>query len=506
MEENRPKSSTADIISSAANVMSLGYLKNIRDINSYIAVANHDIAGKVNEQSKILKRNNDIQKEIASNSSILASNSSITASNTSSIAKSAKNINKTLKNIDQNQKAMLEMQAQGIEMQRRQLEYNYMQTVYSHNQTLIGEQQLNVQKLSLIEQEIQSKIAIKRETELQKQKELKSLIFTLQQDYNKIMNNNDELTKYGLFLFLQRNINESRFKPDELEEINDKQFAVKILDDIVNSYKFISANLNDRNKEILYKIKNYPAEVDILNKEIQIIEEKIKGTNNTIVKYNNLILNDNNSILKYKTSILKYNNDIDDHFNSIARNKQEKENLQNELKRLEGGKNNKLSYRAPIIFSKIGLLSFISCIICGLLNTADIKSLLLLTSLLFLIWIISWFIAFILAINVWLKSPIHKKKKLERKLFLKSIEKFDTNVSVKKQHIAGIEQQIVGIEQQIVEKEHKISEHKGILENLILDLNKVKIENKELTAERDLIIEKYPILTDYSTNLNASVN
>jgi chromosome segregation ATPase len=433
MKRIRPKSSFAEWLGFISGLYSNLKLKHILDVDTKIAKTNAEIAKKTNEKNLLLKRNEEIQK-------IIESNSNSVAFNTSALLK----VNKE---ISDNQKILIDMERQNIEFQKQQ-------KLLAEKMVLINEEQLNIQKLILTEEEIQRKIAEKQENEFEKQKELKSIAFQLKSEIESINKNDSNLTKFVLLSILKKDIEKNNINPNELIEINDKQFALNTFTEFEQLLNEGEENLSDRESVILVFIQNYKNEKESLNKEIDNIDYKV----NNFKKEINLCYN---NIEKYKIDIA--NIDKESYF------------LNNKIDSLDKLSYNKLKIILPFIFIMIGIF----IIIFSVPNINDQIKLqdqeIPYWSFLFLLGIVILIVS-IITLGVFIyNNPENIKKRIKYKILSNGIKKRNEQI--------GID----SCNNKIIQNKNSVEKYSGILSNK-------EQERKELNEQLKQIIENYPNL------------
>lgn len=430
MEERRPKASIADLFNTYLNFNNNKYLEKIALTDRFISSTIYDIKIKNEEKDNIVRRNREILEEINVKMKSIANN-------TSSLKHSLNSIDKSLKNIDDNQKNQTQINIQQLEIQRRE-------EIISIIQLLQNEQQINLQKLSLIELEIQSKIALKKQKESEKQKELKKVVFTIHKDLEKILCYNDNVSKFISLLVLNKEITKNNIKPNELEDLNEKIFASDTLKKIERSLNDITENLSLEEKETIREINSYPENIKKLNNDIEEIGKSINLKEQIILKCNN-------DLNVYRIKNANLNNQTN--------------YLKNRIKSINEGKYIKPTFKTPIIILIAGMIFFV-------LTFLKLTSIWQFT---FSISILLFLIATTMFILKFYNTPERVKRRTERQLDRNT--KFDYLSEIDK--IESI-----------------ISSEKFLLEKLKQNLITLNSEREKYKDNYKLLIEKYPKINE----------
>jgi hypothetical protein len=436
MVEKRPKSSLADLINVYFNIKGVEYLKKISELNSNIISTESHIQIKQRERTSLLEKNQEILDKIKFNLGQVSQNTISIVESTKSIDSKLKVINETL-----NEKSKI---------QKQQLELQKQQNVFAEIQILQNEQQINLQKLSLLELELQSKIALKRQQELEKQMQLRQCIVTIQEEFEKIKDKKDNVTKFFLLSILKKNIERNNFNVNDLEEFIDKQNASNLLRNLEKLSNEISENFSEEEIKLQQDIYDYPKNFEKLNSDIKEIEK--------------------NFILK-EQSIKKFKDNIDYYKNRSQYIESENKTLQEKIKNIEAGNYKPPTFKRPMIILTICLSLFLAAIFrliyISSLGKTELSFWFIFLPINFLILFAS-VIFFYVTFN---KTPERVKKKSQKKLADNNRLNYQNEIEKNKKDILNDE---------------------VILENIQTNLNIKRIELKNLINNFEGILKRYP--------------
>lgn len=438
MDEKRPKSSITDLFNVYINIKNNEYLEKISNIKTSIHSTELLIKEKEDEKNNILNRNYEILENISLNNAKIAFN-------TNSIAETSKNIDKKLKNIDSNLKKQLDIQNQLLDLQKKQI-------IISENQSLQNEQQINLQKLSLIELEIQSQIALKNQIESDKQKQLKEIVFRLNEDLVKIKSKKDRIVQYILLLILKKNIDIHNFNADDLIELNDKQTASETLKKIDNVFTIINENFSKEDLDIIKEINDYPESYRILYDSIKEIEKTIK---------------------EKELNLQKGIRDIDNYKKSIDFIENDNRILQEKIKSINDGTYSAPNFKKPVIIFSLSFIFFLISMIrlFFIKNTENTEALIWFAIM--LITFIIFLITLVISIKAYNNLPERVMKKSNKKLIRNS----EINYHLK---IENANKSILLDEKDLVNLKGKLAEKKTELSDLIMNYEGILIKYPEI--------------------------
>lgn len=290
-EVEKPKSSTAEKVTSAASIASAYTLwqtfklhaKGYEAIVKSIYGTNDLITKNQNLQSEILVKQLEVQSKLID------------------IDKSLKSQVVISKKIEQNQRILIESQNR--------------QNILLQKQVLLSEEQVLIQKHSLIAQEIQAKIAVRNDAEKEKQKELKKTIFSFDLVLKEVEKQKNNLIKVLLLVQLKDDLEKNSINPNDLEEITDKQFANNIFESFENLQKIAIESLNEQERneiDFFHKHKGFENEI---KKEIENIKSKIEKNDKSIkecdkrTEWSKVSLNSYNKEIQYYENLINVNKD-----------------------------------------------------------------------------------------------------------------------------------------------------------------------------------------------------
>lgn len=195
------------------------------------------------------------------------------------------------RNIEQNQKISIEIQRQ--------------QTLLMQKQVLLNEQQLLIQQLSLETQEIQTKIMLNKDALRRRQKELKDTIYSFDTLLKEVQNKDKGLIKYLMVEQLRNDLSEYKVDPNELENIQDKQYSSQVLKSFEEVVETAKNELTEKDIQDLELLKNHKIWEETLRQEINEANDKIQKLNieekriSNIVEYELRNNNYNNKLIEY---------------------------------------------------------------------------------------------------------------------------------------------------------------------------------------------------------------
>jgi len=131
----------------------------------------------------------------------------------------------------------------------------------------IQSEQLEVQNKMLIQLEIQNKIKLKEALEREKQKELKDVFFMVKSKIEEIILHKDNLTVFIDLCRIEKDLIQNDLKPNDLEEIKDKEFASDVLKIFYQEKEKATNNLTDEEKKDLETICNIRPKIKFMKQQ-----------------------------------------------------------------------------------------------------------------------------------------------------------------------------------------------------------------------------------------------
>jgi len=123
------------------------------------------------------------------------------------------------------------------------------------SQVKLQHAQVELQKQMLLQQKIQSNLLIQSEIRANRQRELKSSIFSFNEEIQNTLLLSDRLERYTVFSIMAKELDECNIHPKEFEEIQDKEYVRTIIESIHNNIKLAFESLTDKDQEDLITLK-----------------------------------------------------------------------------------------------------------------------------------------------------------------------------------------------------------------------------------------------------------
>lgn len=130
-------------------------------------------------------------------------------------------------------------------------------------------------------QQIQTELMLMKAYEENCQKELKQIVYTLKCDQEETSNIPDKLSKYFFLRLLRDKINDSEFSPAKLNELFDKEYAKKTINDLYESVDNAELQLTNNDLLDLQGIYVLTKKVHSLTIKKKLIESEIETLKKT---------------------------------------------------------------------------------------------------------------------------------------------------------------------------------------------------------------------------------
>lgn len=146
-------------------------------------------------------------------------------------------------------------------------------------QIRLQKEQLDIQTKALIQQEMQTKIMAQQLAQRERQKELKNVFYNIKTSTDTALRYEDNFNKLVYLSLIERDINEFKLNPNELEELSDKEYTDKILNEFSEKKKEVSKCVNENDLKQIELISDF----NNIKLRLETTKENIIQEKNNIV-------------------------------------------------------------------------------------------------------------------------------------------------------------------------------------------------------------------------------